>query len=208
MNNIKRLIISSAILWLFILFILVVQASAAMQGQFKDVTAGAGVRYKGETWGASWGDMNGDGWLDLWVGNHGIRGKGPGLYRNNKNGTFTNVVSALAGYRGDTDVHSAAWSDFDNDGDQDLFITTGGLDGRCLEPQCGNQLFVNENGRFHDLAVSMGWTITREESVPPCGLTTTMMADWMFLWEPIPWTGLSPNSSPTRRPASLISMEI
>lgn len=156
MKDIKRLIISSSILWLFILFILVVQASAAMQGQFKDVTARAGVRYKGETWGASWGDMNGDGWLDLWVGNHGIRGKGARLYRNNKNGTFTNVASALAGYRGDSDVHSAAWSDLDNDGDQDLFVTTGGLDGRCLEPQCGNQLFVNENGRFQDLAVSMG----------------------------------------------------
>ena len=126
--------------------------TSGMETQFNEVTSNAGLQYTGESYGASWGDMNGDGWYDLWVGNHGYRGNGPGLYRNNGDGTFTNVASALVGYRGDSDVHGSAWADFDNDGDQDLYVTTGADKNRCLEPHCGNQLFVNEGGAFEDLS--------------------------------------------------------
>ena len=38
--------------------------AAASPIQFEDVTSGAGVGARTETWGASWGDFNGDGWPD------------------------------------------------------------------------------------------------------------------------------------------------
>ena len=63
-------------------------------GTFTDVTQQAGVRFNnfqiGDAFGASFGDYNGDGWLDLavagWYG-------GNRLYRNNGNGTFTDVTA-------------------------------------------------------------------------------------------------------------------
>ena len=35
--------------------------------RFKEVTTDAGIHHAGTSFGASWGDFNGDGWPDLWV---------------------------------------------------------------------------------------------------------------------------------------------
>ena len=125
--------------------------------QFVDVASSAGLDYTGETYGASWGDIDGDRLPDLWVGNHGYRSNGgSGLFRNTGSETFANVTSALAGFRQYVDVHGAAWADFDNDGEQDLYVTTGAREETCLQPDCGNQLFVNDGGSFSDHAAEMG----------------------------------------------------
>ena len=124
--------------------------------RFKDVTADAGINHAGQTWGASWGDFNADGWPDLWVGNHSSK---PTLYLNKQDGTFENIIDQV--WSGDSKAVSegAAWADFDNDGDQDLVELVGAKENEdgtfCLG--CGkNHLYINENGKLWEKASDFG----------------------------------------------------
>ncbi len=87
-------------------------------GTFTDVTHQAGLE-GGITFGegVAVGDYNGDGYPDLYVTGYGHNI----LYRNNGNGTFTDVTeqSGLADPNWST---SAVWFDYDNDGRLDLFV--------------------------------------------------------------------------------------
>jgi len=119
--------------------------TASAQIQFDDVSAAAGIDHAGPSFGASWGDFDGDGLPDLWVGNHADAP--PNLYRNNGDGTFTDVgAQNWNGFL--DDPHGAAWADFDRDGDQDLVEAAG----RC----CRNKLYVNDAGSFVEQAVPYG----------------------------------------------------
>ena len=91
---------------------------------FDDVTAGSGLEYTGESYGASWGDMNGDGLPDLYVNHH----RNPsGLYVNRGNETFLDRRAEIDAWQATprSDVHGAAWADYNNDGNLDLFVTAG-----------------------------------------------------------------------------------
>jgi hypothetical protein len=86
------------------------------------------------------GDFDRDGWQDFYVTNSG-EGSLNRLYRNNGDGTFTDVAAAV----GLADVNrpgtgvsmGALWGDFDNDGYEDLFLYKYGRP----------ELFRNEAGR-------------------------------------------------------------
>lgn len=89
-------------------------------GSFRDVTAESGLdqnntRY---SFACAWNDYNRDGWPDLYVVNDFGR---KNLYRNNGDGTFTDVAPEAevedigAGM-------SVAWFDCDNDGADDLYV--------------------------------------------------------------------------------------
>ncbi len=112
--------------------------------QFEEVSQHAGITRIGESWGNAWGDFNGDGYLDLWATNHKHK---PSLYRNNGDGTFTDIIDEVWDANPHADTHGVAWADFDNDGDQDLIVLSGGGGGtNPSNPKHDNHFYVNENG--------------------------------------------------------------
>ena len=114
-------------------------------GTFEDVTERAGLAEPLNTDTAQFIDFDNDGHLDLFVAceRQPIR-----LYRNNGNGTFTDVAerAGLAGHRGVW--KGCAWLDYDNDGFPDLFLND--LMGTA-------QLFRNNgNGTFTETTAAAG----------------------------------------------------
>lgn len=91
---------------------------------FKDVSLAAGMTHVGETFGASWGDINSDGLPDVMVSNHRAM---PSVWFNLGDGTFKDTGSQIYGFtnRPRADTHCGSWADFDNDGDDDLFLNIG-----------------------------------------------------------------------------------
>jgi hypothetical protein len=88
-------------------------------GTFTDVTDKAGVGYPCWAMGAAVGDYNNDGRPDLLV----TCLNGVVLYRNNGDGTFTDVTKA-SGLDADSGwATGAAFGDYDNDGNADLFVS-------------------------------------------------------------------------------------
>jgi hypothetical protein len=116
--------------WAIAAAVLLIDAAvsgASAQIAFDDVSVAAGFgNTASETWGAAWGDLDGDHYPDLFSSNHRTRAT---LFHNNQNGTFTDVsrqvdVSRTPGWTGgrsDVDTHGASWGDFNNDGQEDLF---------------------------------------------------------------------------------------
>lgn len=92
-------------------------------GEFEKITTGSIVTDVANSSGCAWGDYDNDNYPDLYVANSGTVSN---LYHNNGDETFTKVneepfitdVSSCAG---------ASWGDCDNDGDLDLFVSTGQL---------------------------------------------------------------------------------
>ncbi|MEM8601490.1 MAG: FG-GAP-like repeat-containing protein [Bacteroidota bacterium] len=105
--------------------------------------------------GAAWGDYDNDGWPDLYLTHAGPNQ----LYRNNGNGTFTDVTAA-AGVAGSL-THlstSALWVDIDTDGDLDLHVGAWEdypQDGEPLDRR--NELYENlGDGTFAEVAATLG----------------------------------------------------
>ena len=94
-------------------------------GTFEDVTSRAlvGGAY-GPALGVSTADFDGDGWMDIYVGNDGQPNQ---LWINQKNGTFKEtafLAGAAVNGQGNSEASMGIDAgDFDNDGDEDLFIT-------------------------------------------------------------------------------------
>ncbi|MEM7351754.1 MAG: FG-GAP-like repeat-containing protein [Acidobacteriota bacterium] len=89
-------------------------------GTFEDVARSAGVDQAAMTKAVVWGDYDGDRYPDLYVSNFGQPNR---LYRNNRDGTFTDVAAALE-VDGPKDSFPAWFWDYDNDGHLDLFVSS------------------------------------------------------------------------------------
>ncbi len=132
--------------------------------RFKDVTAEAGIKFvhnsgrAGNKWlpetmgsGCAFFDADGDGWLDILLVNGknwkpGGRKTTAALYRNNRDGTFTDITR---GSGLDVEIYGlgVAIGDYDNDGHDDVYITA--LD--------GDHLFHNDGaGHFRDVTKESG----------------------------------------------------
>jgi hypothetical protein len=90
-------------------------------GTFEDIAAQAGVARAAFSKGVTAGDFDNDGWIDLYVSNHGSVPNF--LYRNNGDGTFTELAGA-AGVPGPGSGFVAWFFDYDNDGWLDIFATS------------------------------------------------------------------------------------
>ena len=101
-------------------------------GTFTDVAAAAGITDGVISWGVTWADYDNNGYEDLFVDAFG-QSTSCVLYRNNGNGTLTNVTNE-AGLAGLTQL-STVWGDYDGDGDMDLYGAGTGT--------TGNRLFRN-----------------------------------------------------------------
>lgn len=154
-------------------------------GTFTDVTRQAGLgNDSGWATGAAFGDYDRDGWPDLFVahyvdfhlddlpkfgsqvtcqyhgipvqcGPRGLKGSPDNLYRNNRDGTFTDVsIQAGVGDPAGRFGLTAVWCDFDSDGLLDLFVANDGEQ---------NYLYRNSgNGRFREIAYEAGVAVNQD----------------------------------------------
>ena len=118
------------------------------RGAFRDATAAAGLTERFSTRAAALADYDGDGWLDLFVGNENVEPnlRVSRLYRNTGAGRFEEVGVA-AGLALFATVTGCAWGDADDDGDPDLVVTH-----RTGPPL----LFRNDAGRFTEVSEQAG----------------------------------------------------
>ncbi len=119
-------------------------------GTFLETAEAAGVAIGGSVGsGPTFADADGDGWLDLLVG--GVEGTAIRLFRNRRDGTFEETT-ARSRLSSTTDTYSAAFGDYDQDGDLDLALAhwfTG--------PDRTGQLWRNErDGVFLDVTSDAG----------------------------------------------------
>ena len=117
-------------------------------GTFSDVTVQSGIVTDGGLQGGAWNDVNNDGWIDLYVGR---LTESNYFFKNNGDGTFTDIAPNL-----NADgpligglVMGLGFFDYDNDGDDDLFITQDNNRGNIL-------LRKEESGSFTDISISAG----------------------------------------------------
>jgi uncharacterized repeat protein (TIGR01451 family) len=94
-------------------------------------------------WGGSlaWGDYNRDGFLDILLTGLTSTGRTAQVYRNNGNGTFTDISAGIVG----VGFSSGTWGDYDNDGDLDILITgsQGGSSVSIVYRNNGSGTFTN-----------------------------------------------------------------
>ncbi|HLY70651.1 MAG TPA: VCBS repeat-containing protein [Puia sp.] len=151
--------------------------------QFEDITAKAGIAGPMQdewTTGVTMADVNGDGYLDIYVcsvSNHNqdkeynrnahtyFKNSKNKLYINNGNGTFTEEAKKwgldVPGYN-----TQAVFFDYDNDGDLDMFLlqhsvhqtaSYGDISGRSIySPVSGGKLFRNDGDHFTDVTKNSG----------------------------------------------------
>lgn len=137
--------------------------------QFEDITESARVAGS-SSWntGVTMADVNGDGFLDIYVcavvGINGLRGKNE-LFINNGDNTFTEEAEKY-GLNIQNYSSTAAFFDYDNDGDLDMYLlnhavhtinTYGPADIRNNRTvESGDKLFRNDNGNFVDVSEEAG----------------------------------------------------
>jgi hypothetical protein len=134
-----------------LLLILSIPSTVTAAIRFEDVSKQSGIYHLFSTAASAWGDLNDDGWPDLWVSNHWHQA--PSIYLNQQDGTFLDVAADVLVGDLPADFHGAAWADFDNDGDQDLLVTTGGGAGLG---SCPSYLFVNQGEKLRNEAGRFG----------------------------------------------------
>ncbi len=115
-------------------------------GKFRDVTEESGTKLKVPCRSCAWSDIDGDGWLDLFITcpySDSI------LFRNDRDGTFTDVARQAAVALPDQMSLGCAFGDIDGDGLDDLFVTNYDSQFSALLKNAGG-------GKFRDITKAAG----------------------------------------------------
>ena len=113
-------------------------------GTFSDATESTGFLKSIYGMGFNYGDLDNDGYLDLYfgTGDPNFESIIPNRMFRNVEGEFFEEVSFVGGFSNIQKGHGISWGDIDNDGDHDIYITMGGAhEGDVYQ----NQLLVNPN---------------------------------------------------------------
>ncbi|MEK6481740.1 VCBS repeat-containing protein [Catalinimonas sp. 4WD22] len=138
--------------------------------KFQDVTLEAGLgKISTDSWctGTNMADVNGDGWLDIYVcrsGNLQSENRENLLYINQGDGTFLEQAKAYGLNDPGYSIQSVFF-DYDKDGDLDMFLVNHGMEyysgmiaanegGR--DPYIGDKLYRNDEGFFRDVSAEAG----------------------------------------------------
>lgn len=137
--------------------------------QFEDITKSAGFKNDGKWYtGVTMVDLNGDGWLDIYICNSGKLGmnKPNDLYINQRNGTFVEQAAKYGLADIGLSTH-ASFFDYDHDGDLDCFVLNNSP--RSIESFGynkslrnvrdtinGDRFYRNDNGKFKDVSREAG----------------------------------------------------
>lgn len=142
-------------------------------GTFSDVTEEVGLFSRRPTQTSVWFDFDGDGWLDVFVGNESTDPDDPDpceLFRNNGDGTFTEC-GAAAGLALRRFVKGVACADYDGDGRPDLYLS-------CLDGP--NVLLRNEGPQDPAAGPGSPWKFTDVSRAARVSDTVLSFATWFF----------------------------
>lgn len=121
---------------------------------FIDVSASCGILQTSawQTFGASFGDYDNDGDLDVYLNNYNVTGTTTNyLYENNGNGAFSDVTNSCNCSNDVQNTFQSLWYDVNGDGWLDLFV----INDRLIYP---NALYINnQDGTFDDVSEAVNF---------------------------------------------------
>ena len=123
-------------------------------GTFADIAVAAGLKRSFGSMGAGHGDVDNDGFVDIYLANGGpqmARLEPNALFRNMGDGTFADIT-ATAGTGSLGKGHGATFADFDQDGDLDFYA---GLGGHYDADTWDNALYRNDGPAQHYLSIEL-----------------------------------------------------
>ncbi|WMI65693.1 FG-GAP-like repeat-containing protein [Aestuariibaculum sp. YM273] len=128
-------------------------------GTFKEVTLEAGFKKYNQNvnTGATWFDYNNDGFLDIYISDWGSEDEGNRLFKNNGDGTFTNVTGIIQGVLINKHSYQSVPFDFNGDGWMDLYVAND----YATE---SNDLYINNKGLgFTEEAATYGLDFSKDD---------------------------------------------
>ncbi|MCK6614763.1 MAG: FG-GAP-like repeat-containing protein [Ignavibacteriaceae bacterium] len=130
---------------LFLLSVTLLLLQSVQAQYFSKVTSGSHVTDGGSSRAVNWIDYDNDGDLDLFVTNGPQGGQNNFLYRNEGNEVFTKITDSPVTLD-NRSSDGSTWGDYDNDGDEDLYVTNWYGQPNLLYINNGNGTFTQITG--------------------------------------------------------------